>query len=131
MSALTLADFPRPPHAPRKPRHTSDRRPPLRHPEQAESIAQTARLVEQRVVQLRDALVDTAKRGGCPKVSTYIREQGWQNEGAIRARFVERYGLPAKSYALAFGPCPDCECVAICSTCEHCVERAKVQGCGR
>ncbi len=131
MTALSIHDFPRPPHAPRVRPRLTDRRRPRRHPEDLEAIAQTARLVEKRVVQMRDALVDTAKRGGCPKVSTYIREQGWMNEAAIRARFVEKYGLPAKSYAQAFGPCPDCSCVAINASCQHCVERAKVQGSGR
>lgn len=128
---MSLHDFPRPPHAPRTPRRTTDRRSPRVYPETVESIAETARFVETRVVQMRDALVELAKRGQSPKVATYIREQGWINESAIRARFLARYGLPPKSYALAFGACPDCECVAINASCEHCAERARVQGAGR
>lgn len=112
----------------REPRRFPNRRRPLPSAETLESMAVTARTLDARVLELRDALVELAQRGKPPKVQTYIDAQGWPNEKAIRARFLERYGYPPKTYALAFGACPDCKCVAICSTCETCVHRAKVQG---
>ncbi len=109
-------------------RRFPNRRRPTLTPAALDAIAATARTLESRVRQLRDALVEMAQRGQPPKVQTYIDAQDWPNEKAIRARFLERYGYPPRTYALAFGACPSCRCIAINPTCETCAHRAKVQG---
>jgi hypothetical protein len=126
LASMDLAALPQA-QAGRGPRRFPNRRRPTRSLEMQQRVAATVSTLEARVLQLRDALVEQAQRGKPPKVQTYIDAQGWPNERAIRTRFLERYGCPAKAYAMAFAACPDCRCVALCSTCETCVHRAKVQ----
>ena len=90
--------------------------------------AHNAKVLDARVTELRDALVAQAQRGQSPNVRAYIDAKDWKNEGGICRRFVERYGCPPKTYALAFAACSVCACVALNATCTRCGERARIQG---
>ena len=91
-------------------------------------IARNARVLDERVKELRDALVTLARAGKRVKVLPEIVARGWPNEALLCARFGEIYGSTPKAYASAFKACSACGRLELADGCAGCVVRAAIQG---